>query len=107
MTVEHEAHLHLRRRIADAYAEEEAIELRLRKRERSSEVLRVLGGDDEEGLGQRDRLAVQRHLPLVHRLEERRLRPRTGAVDLVGEEDIREDRALAQDELGAALVVDA
>ena len=93
LPVEHEAHLDLRRRVADADAQEEAIELRLGQRERAGEVLRVLGRDDEERVGQRDGLPVERDLPLVHRLEERRLRARARAVDLVGEEDVREDRA--------------
>ncbi len=38
-------------------------------------------------------LAVDRHLPLLHRLEERGLRLRRRAVDLVGEQEVREDRA--------------
>ena len=93
--VEHEPHLDLRRRVADADAEEEAIELRLGQRKRSGEVLRVLRRDDEERLRQRDRLPVERDLPLVHRLEQRGLRARARAVDFVGEEDVREDRAPA------------
>jgi hypothetical protein len=63
------------------------------------EVLRVLRGDDEERVGQRRGDAVDRDLPLVHRLEQRRLRARARAVDLVGEEDVGEDRALPEDEL--------
>ena len=35
-------------------------------------------------------LAVDRDLPLLHRLEERSLRLGTGAIDLVGEHDLRE-----------------
>ena len=107
MAVQHETHLDLRRRVADAHAQEEAIELGLRQRERAREVLRVLRRDDEERIGQRDGLAVERDLPFVHRLEQRRLGARAGAVDLVGQQDVREDRALAEDELAAALVVDA
>ena len=37
--------------------------------------------------------AVHRHLVLVHYLEQRRLSLRRGAVDLIGEQDIREHRA--------------
>src|SRR5439155_7800616 len=40
--------------------------------------------DDEEQLREPERPALDRHLALGHRLEERRLRPRRGAVDLVG-----------------------
>ena len=102
-----QAHLDLGRRVADADAQQEAIELRLGQRERPGEVLRVLRRDDEERIRQRDRLPVERDLPLVHRLEQRGLRARAGAVDLVGEEDVREDGPLAEDELALALVVDA
>jgi hypothetical protein len=35
---------------------------------------------------------------LLHRLEQRALRLRRGAVDLVGEDDVGEDRALAERE---------
>ena len=50
--------------------------------------------------------ALDRHLPLLHRLEQRRLRLRWGAVDLVGEEEVGEDRAGPELEVGLALVVD-
>ena len=103
---EEQAHLDLRRRVADAEAQHEAVELRLGQREGAGEVLRVLRRDDEERLGQRDGLAVDRDLPLVHGLEQRGLRARARAVDLVGEQDVREDRPLAEDELAVALVVD-
>ena len=43
-------------------------------------------------------------MPLLHRLEQRRLRVRRRAVDLVGEEHIREDRPLPEDVLAAAQV---
>ena len=107
VAVEEEAHLDLRRRVADADAHHEAIELRLGQRKGAGEVLRVLRRDDEERIRQRNRLSVERDLPLVHRLEQRRLRARARAVDLVGEEDVREDRPLAEDELALPLVVDA
>ena len=47
------------------------------------------------GARQRSRLALDRHLALLHRLEQRRLGLRWGAVDLVGEQDVGEDRARA------------
>ena len=71
------------------------------------EVLRVLRGDDEEGLGQGNRLPVEGDLSLVHGLEKSGLRPGARAVDLVGQEDVREDGALAKHELALALVVHA
>ena len=48
---------------------------------------------NEEGLGEPARLSVDRDLTLGHRLEERALRSRCGAVDLVGQQDRREDRS--------------
>ena len=50
--------------------------------------------------------AVHRHLPLAHRFEQRRLRSRRGAVDLVGEHDLGEQRAGLEDELAGLLAVD-
>ena len=51
-------------------------------------------------------VALDRHLALLHRLEQRGLRLRRGAVDLVGEQEVGEDRAGAEDELGRPLVED-
>ena len=67
---------------------------------------RVLGGDDEERQLERVRLAVDRHLALLHRLEQRRLRLRGRAVDLVHEEDVREHRPGPELELVRLLVED-
>src|ERR1041384_6248302 len=51
------------------------------------------------------RLALDRHLRLLHYLEERRLRLRRRAVDLVGEQQVDEHRAAARDErLGVGVV---
>ena len=47
------------------------------------------------GRGERVGDAVDGDLALLHRLEQRRLGLRRGAVDLVGEEQVREDRARA------------
>ena len=52
------------------------------------------------------RVPVGRHLLLLHRLEERRLRLRRGAVDLVGEQQVGEHGARLEAEDGVALVVD-
>ena len=52
------------------------------------------------------RRPLDRDLPLLHRLEQRGLRLRRGAVDLVGEEKVGEDRAGAELEVALALVVD-
>ena len=53
------------------------------------------------------RLAERRHVTLLHRLKQRRLRERSRTVDLVSEEDIREDRPLPKDVATAAQVAAA
>src|SRR3712207_7719860 len=52
------------------------------------------------------RSAVDRDLPLLHRLKQRRLGLRRGAVDLVGDQQAGEHRALAEHEVGLVRVVD-
>ena len=47
-------------------------------------------------------LAVDGHLALLHRLEEGGLGTRRGAVDLVREQDVREDGAGEEDVLSGA-----
>ena len=48
--------------VADAHPQQEAVELRLRQRIGPLELDRVLGGDDQERLLQRERLPLQRDL---------------------------------------------
>ena len=81
------------RRIADAQPHQEAVELRLRQRVGAVELLGVLRREHEERLVEHARLAVDRHAPLAHRLEQRALRLGRRAVDLVGEQHVGEDRA--------------
>ncbi len=85
-----EEHLELLlgRRVAEADAHAEAVELRLGQRVGAVELDRVLRREHEERLRQRPRHAVDRDLALAHRLEQRRLRARRGAVDLVGEQHV-------------------
>ena len=83
----------------DVELEEEAIELRLGQRIRALTLERVLRREDHERFFEdvgspRDGDGV-----LLHRLEERALRLRRRAVDLVREHDVREDRAFAKLEL--------
>ena len=93
--------------IAQAVLDQEAVLLRLRERERLLALFdAVLRGDDEERVGKRVRLAVDRHLPLGHRLEERGLRLRRGTGDPVGEDDVREHRPLAELGRPVALAAD-
>ena len=51
----------------------------------------VLRGDHHERLRQRMRFPIDADLALVHGFEQRRLRLRRGAVDLVGQQKIAED----------------
>ena len=92
--------------IAERGAKQEAVELRLGQRERALVLDRVLGREQEERVGELERHPVDGHLPLGHRLEQRRLRLRRRAVDLVDEEDVREDRARAELEVARLLVED-
>src|SRR5919201_1750147 len=59
-----------RRRISHDRLEEEAVELGLGQRIRALVLDRVLRGEDEERPGQRARLALERPLLLLHRLEQ-------------------------------------
>ena len=92
-------------RVSEVHADQEAVELRLGQRIRAVELNRVLRGDHHEECGQHVPHALDRHLLLGHRLKQARLRARAGAVDLVGQEDIREDRALAEGEGSLTRVV--
>jgi hypothetical protein len=88
--------------IAELELEQEAVELRLGQRVRPLVLDGVLRREDEERLGQRVRLALDRDLPLLHRLEQRGLRLRRRPVDLVGEEHAREDGPRPEQQLSAA-----
>src|SRR5439155_22691709 len=67
---------------------------------------RVLGGQHQEQLGQRERLPADRHLLFLHCLQQRALHLGGGAVDLVGQQEVGEDRPLLHREITAPLVVD-
>ena len=75
---------------------EEPIELRLRQRVGALELDRILRGKHDEGRGENTRLAEYRDLLFFHRFEHCRLGFRRGSVDLVGENDMSEDRALLE-----------
>ena len=87
-----DAHLVRPGRIADRDVEEEAVELRLGQRIRPLLLDRILRRQHEERLGQGTRLAAHGDAVLLHRLEERGLRLRRRAVDLVRQQQVREDR---------------
>ena len=81
--------------------EHEAVFLRLGQRIGAFVFHRILRGEDGEVRRKRVGLAVDRHLPLLHRLEQRGLRLGGRAVDFIGEQERREDRPLDERELVA------
>ena len=66
----------------------------------------VLGGEDEEGVGEGVGFLADGDLALLHGFEERGLDLRGGAVDFVGEDDVGEDGAFAGGEVAGLGVVD-
>ena len=82
------------REIVDDDVEHEAVELGLGQGVGAFEFDGVLGSHDEERLFQLKEIAAGGHLIFLHRFEQRRLRLRRGAVDLVGEHHICKDRPL-------------
>src|SRR5258708_693553 len=77
--------------IGDVDLEEEAVELRLGERVGAFLLERVLRRQHVEGPRQRMVLAGDRDAAFLHRLEQRRLRARAGAVDLVRHQELAED----------------
>jgi hypothetical protein len=84
------------RRVRHDELHHEAIELGFGERVGSLELHGILRGDHREEGRERDRLAAERHRALLHHLQQRRLGLGRRAIDLVGQQDGREDRALAQ-----------
>src|SRR5207302_991749 len=93
------------RRIADLNPKEEPVHLGLRQRVGAFVFDRILRRDDEERPVEGERLALEGRLPFLHRLEQGGLRLRGGAVDLVGQEQLCEDRTAAEDEVARLAVV--
>ena len=92
--------------IADPEAHEKAIELRLGQRIGSVVLGGILSGDNEEGLGERERPAVDCDLHLIHSFEQGRLGFGRGAVDFIGQQNVRKNRALFELERLGVRVVD-
>ena len=78
--------------VVDQDFEQKAVELRFGQRIRALELDRILRGDDQKHGRQRHALALDRHLVLLHRFEQRGLGLGGGAIDLVGDDDVGEDR---------------
>jgi hypothetical protein len=93
-------------RVPDLHHQHEPINLRLRQLVGPLLVDRVLGRHHDERLLERVRRVADRDLALLHRLEQRALHLRRGAVDLVRQDDVGEDRPLLGRELAALRVVD-
>ena len=93
-------------RVAHLQPDHEAVELGLGQRVGALVGDRVLGGDHQEGPGQLVSLPVDGDPALLHALEQPRLRLRGGAVYLVDEDDVREDRTGVELETGVSLVED-
>ncbi len=93
--------------VADEDLQHEAVDLRLRERVRALGLDRVLRRHDEERLRHRVRLLADRHLALLHHLEQRRLHLGRRAVDLVREQEVAEDGAELGVEVRRARAEDA
>src|SRR5262249_11929514 len=85
--------------------EEKAVELRFGQRVSALEFNRVLRREHEERIGQLAGRAEQRHGALLHGFEQGRLSLRRGAVDLVGEQQVGEDRARVELHRAAAVMI--
>src|SRR5215469_2925131 len=86
--------------------DQEPVELRFGQRVGAFVLDRVLGGREQERIGQRPRGSLHRDLAFLHRLEQRRLRFGRRPVDLVGEQQVGEDRPLTELEERGLRVVD-
>ena len=98
--------LRLAVRVPDTDPQQEAVQLRLGQRIGPLVLDRVLGGEHEERALERAGAVLAGDLALLHRLQQRRLGLRRRTVDLVAEQDVREDRPGLEAQLSAALVVD-
>ena len=93
-------------RIVHLQLHHEAIDLRFRKRVRPLVFDRILRGDHHERIGKRVRRLTDGHLPLLHGFQKCALHFGRSAVDLVGENQIGEDRSEAGVEAAAGRIED-
>ena len=93
-------------RVAEADPQQEPVELGLGQRVGAFVLDRVRRREHVEGVGQREGLALDRDLPLLHGLEQGGLGLRRGPVDLVGQEQAGEQRPAAEVEGAVLLVVE-
>jgi len=95
------------RGIAHFDAHQKSVELRFGQGIGAVMLDRILRGDHEKGLRQRERFAVDGDLRFVHGFEKGGLRARRGAVDFVGEDHVGEDRAGTKFKIARLGIVDA
>ena len=93
--------------IVDHGLEHEAVDLRLGERVRALRLDRVLRRQHQERMRRLEGLGTDRHLALLHHLEQRRLHLCRRAVDLVREQEVAEHRAELGLEGVAVRTVDA
>src|SRR5205814_5804887 len=94
-------------RVPDEDLQHESVDLSLGEVIGPLGIDRVLRGHDEERIRDFVGLAADGHLPLLHDFEKRALDLRGSAVDLVGEQEIREHRTEGSLKVSGALVVNA
>ena len=80
------------RRIADLHLQHEPVDLRLRQGIRALLLDGIFRRHDEERARQQERLVADGDLLLLHRFEQRALHLGGRAVDLVGKDQVREER---------------
>ena len=90
------------RRIVDIDLQQEAVELGFGQGIGAFLLQRVLGREHVERLGQVIGVAGDRDLAFLHRLQQRRLGARAGAVDFVRHQQLAEHRALDEAEAAPA-----
>ena len=84
--------LFLERGIPNTEAHQKPVELGLWKRERPVIFGGILRGNDHKGLLKWMRLIIDGNLCFTHRFQEAALGLRRGAIDLIGQHDVGEDR---------------
>ena len=94
-------------RVVEEDLEHEPVDLGLGQRVGALRLDRVLGGQDEERRRDLEGVVADRDLVLLHDLEQRGLDLGRRAVDLVGEEEVGEHRALLDIERAEVRPVDA
>src|SRR5256885_7983202 len=86
------------RGIVDGLLEQETVELRFGKRIDPLLLDRVLGRDDHEAVAELMALPIDRNLALLHRLQKRRLSFGRRSVDLIGKQELGNNRTAGERE---------